>query len=269
MKKEEIISVLKELHAVTGFRLSLHGTDFTEIAAYPAERLPFCKELHKNPEEFRRCISQDIEACKIALESQKTYIYTCRCGLTEVVSPLYNYGALSGFLMMGQIVIDDGEVEVPIGAPEVCRRLKDSICRVKGDIVNSYIKIMTICAEYLTLSNAVPSERPSLAEVAYKYLYDNYKEKVSIDGMCAFLGCSRSTLINAFKKKYDMTVNTALNEIRLDRAKQKLIERELTVSEIAIECGFADQSYFSKVFSHRFGISPSEFRQGNGGTKKQ
>ncbi len=260
MKKEEIVSVLKELHAITGFRLSLHGTDFTEIAAYPATRLPFCRELHKSPEEFRRCVAQDIEACKIALERQEAYIYTCRCGLTEVVSPLYNYGSLSGFLMMGQIAVGDAEIRVPIGAPENCHSLKDKITRVNADIVGSYIKIMTICAEYLTLSNAVPSERPSLAEVAYKYLYDNYKEKVSIEGMCKFLGCSRSTLINAFKKKYDMTVNTALNEIRLDKAKQKLMQRELTVSEIAIECGFADQSYFSKVFSHRFGMSPSDFR---------
>ena len=59
MKREEIISVLKDLYEATNFRMSLHDNDFNEIAAYPESRLPFCALLHKNRDEFDKCLSND------------------------------------------------------------------------------------------------------------------------------------------------------------------------------------------------------------------
>ena len=52
MTKDEIISVLAELYKITGFRVSLHGADYSEIAAYPTEKREFCRMVHKNPEEY-------------------------------------------------------------------------------------------------------------------------------------------------------------------------------------------------------------------------
>jgi two-component system response regulator YesN len=49
--------------------------------------------------------------------------------------------------------------------------------------------------------------------------------------------------------------------MRLERAKKLLENNTLTVSEIALGCGFSDQSYFSKVFSSKYGISPTDYRK--------
>ena len=57
MTKDEIISVLAELYKITGFRVSLHGADYSEIAAYPAEKREFCRMVHKNPSELEKCIA--------------------------------------------------------------------------------------------------------------------------------------------------------------------------------------------------------------------
>jgi hypothetical protein len=38
MNKTEIVTVLYELHKITGFRISLHGADYTEIAAFPESK---------------------------------------------------------------------------------------------------------------------------------------------------------------------------------------------------------------------------------------
>ena len=103
MNREEIISVLKDLHEATNFRMSLHDKDFNEIAAYPESRLPFCALLHKNRDEFEKCIECDKEACREAQGRRNSIIYKCRYGLTEAISPLYNFGTLTGFLMMGRV----------------------------------------------------------------------------------------------------------------------------------------------------------------------
>ena len=75
INKEEILSVLKELHHISGLRISLHGTDYKEIAAYPEYNLPFCEYMHGITEEYDRCMACDKEACEIALTTKKTYIY--------------------------------------------------------------------------------------------------------------------------------------------------------------------------------------------------
>ena len=53
-----------------------------------------------------------------------------------------------------------------------------------------------------------------------------------------------------------------LTSLRIENAK-KLLERrhemELTVSEIAIRCGYYDSHYFSKAFKKRVGISPEHY----------
>ena len=103
MTKEEIIAVLAELHKITGFRVSLHGADYSEIAAFPASKRRFCRMVHEIPDEYRQCAQCDKTACKFALNNKDTHIYKCRYGFTEAVSPLYNFGTLTGFLMMGQV----------------------------------------------------------------------------------------------------------------------------------------------------------------------
>ena len=266
MTKEEIISVLAELHKITGFRVSLHGADYSEIAAYPEKKRTFCRMVHAVPAEYEKCVACDKAACKRALNDKDTHIYTCRYGFTEAVSPLYNFGTLTGFLMMGQVFECDGdmrlvhrEVENIKCLDQDMRTAAEEIPLVNTDMVRSYVKIMTICAQYLTLSNAIPSSKQTVAEMAKRFIYENYKNKLTISDICASVGCSKSTLITSFKKQFGTTVNNYINEVRLNEAVSMLSIGDKNIGEIAIQTGFSDQSYFSKVFSAKFGVPPSEY----------
>lgn len=267
MNKAEIVTVLYELHKITGFRISLHGADYGEIAAYPEKMLPFCEKIHGIPGEHERCLECDRIACLRALEARETQIYSCRFGLTEAVSPLYNFGTLTGFLMMGQVAKNDTERQLAekklreiIRDASLANSLSAAIPQINEDMVSSYVKIMTICAQYLTLSNAIPSTKPTVAELAKRYIGENVKKKICITDICNELGCSKSTLLTAFKSKYGTTVNTYITESRLELAVHLLLDGDMTISEIASETGFSDQSYFSKVFSAKYGTPPSEYR---------
>ena len=267
MNKQEITGVLFELHKITGFRVSLHNVADEEIAAYPEERLPFCARVNRIESEQELCKRCDKSACKRALDKRGTHIYKCRYGLTEAVSPLYNFGTLTGFLMMGQISESEkctaGAVrtmaELTADKAEA-EALGMTIPVIHSDMADSYIKIMTICAQYLTLSNSVSSAKPTVAEMAKKYIGDNLDKKLCIADICNELKCSKSTLLTTFKRKYGVTVNSYLTQVRLDRAVQLLGEGDMTISEIASDTGFSDQSYFSKVFSARYGMPPSEYK---------
>ncbi len=273
MNKQEIITVLYELHKITGFRISLHGVDFEEIAAYPEEPLAFCRAVNENEGEHALCLECDRAACLAAIEKEKTHIYKCRYGLTEAVSPLYNFGTLTGFLMMGQIADtknDARHAEAVLTAligKEAMRPLVGSIPIVSRDMTTSYVKIMTICAQYLTLSNAMPSERVGTAEEAKRYIAENLGKKLVIVDICRHVGCSKSTLLTVFKKQYGLTVGEYITGERLERSVRLLLESKRSINEVALLSGYSDQSYFSKVFSERYGMPPSEYRteKGRGG----
>jgi AraC-like DNA-binding protein len=94
-----------------------------------------------------------------------------------------------------------------------------------------------------------------------KYLSENYTQHISITDICNHVGYSKSTVLSSFKREFGTTVNSKLCEIRLNAAKKLLEESEITINEIALCTGFADQSYFSKVFSAKYGITPSEYRK--------
>ena len=168
--------------------------------------------------------------------------------------------------MMGQIFECDKNM-TPV-RPEVkdieklgdeLREAAEDIPLVNADMVRSYVRIMTICAQYLTLSNAIPSIKQTVAEMAKKFIFDNYKSKITISDICAEIGCSKSTLITSFKKQFGMTVNSYITEVRLKEAATMLAMGDKNIGEIAIQTGFSDQSYFSKVFSAKFGVPPSEY----------
>lgn len=80
----------------------------------------------------------------------------------------------------------------------------------------------------------------------------------TIDTICATLGISRTTLHRLVKRQTGLSTTTYINYVRLARALQILQLEYTTVKEVAHKVGFRDPKYFSKIFKHRYGISPSQ-----------
>ena len=261
MKQDEILTVLRELHNVTGARVSLHSANLEEIAAYPESALEFCKKIHSVKGEHELCRECDRAAFREAVQKHESVLYKCRYGLTESISPLYNFGVLTGFLMMGQIADSQNDADA-------ARRLASEKLGVGADcniptvavhLTRSYAKIMEICAGYLTLSGAVEPNKLSVAAGAKRYILDKFREKILIKDICREQKCSKSTLLNAFTREYGMTVNEFINETRLEEAAKLTALTDMTFYEISSSVGFSDQSYFSKVFSAKYGMPPGKY----------
>ncbi|WP_145997860.1 AraC family transcriptional regulator [Vibrio sp. vnigr-6D03] len=82
--------------------------------------------------------------------------------------------------------------------------------------------------------------------------------------MAKMIYTSERSLQRKFKSQTGKTFKEYLNEIRLEKACQRLIGGE-KVSDVAHETGFNDPSYFSQRFKHHYGISPSKFIEANQG----
>ena len=269
MNRQEITDILRDLHRISGFRISLHGIHYENIAAYPERKLDFCEYIQSHGvQEFERCIACDSEACKRAMAAGETIIYKCRYGLVEAISPLYSFGSLTGYLLMGQVRESGSDTQQmmkgleAIGlSAEQAKSYCEGVPTVQRDMIEAFVKIATMCAKYLTLSNALPASKLTIGQMAMKYISENYTRQISIHDICDELGYSKSTVLTAFKKEFGTTINAHMNGLRLALSKKLLDEGCLNINEIALATGFSNQSYFSKVFSAKYGVSPSDYRK--------
>lgn len=267
--KIELNTVLKELHNISGFRISLYDMNLHEIAAYPRELSGFCGLVQQDGKAREFCVHNDAEAFETVRKTGEIAIYHCKFGLYEAVAPLYHFGELSGYLMMGQTLDDmaDSRAEVYrraapyVGDREKLRLAVEQIPSSSREKILSCISIMNICAGYITLSNRLNPADKNLASSVKKYINGHYWEKITISLLCSRFFCSKSTLNNAFKQEYGKTIVRYLNEVRLREAAQLLENSGESIYRVAGRCGFSDQNYFSKVFQKEFGETPTQFRR--------
>lgn len=270
MKKDiDLKSILKELYNISGFRISIHDTDFNEVEAYPKDLSYFCNFIRKNHHVTKLCQKTDKEALLKVQKTQEIYLYKCHLGLYEAVVPLYAFGKLTGYLMMGQ-TIDSNEESVRFIFRTASNYTKDtkalkeavnSIPHRSKEQILSCTFIMEICATYLTLSNHINKNDSDLSKKARDYIDQNFSDKITINILCTRFFCSRSTLINVFKKSYGLTINEYINYKRIEYAKELLIKTSKPINIVAVSSGFIDQNYFTKVFLKKVGLTPSMFRK--------
>jgi AraC family transcriptional regulator len=92
-------------------------------------------------------------------------------------------------------------------------------------------------------------------------LLDDVARDTTLDELAGLCGMSRSHFIRAFRQITGMPPHRWLTMQRLKRAKGLLRGTKMPITEIALTCGFADQSHLTRVFSKVFAISPGAWRR--------
>ncbi|MFZ4260500.1 AraC family transcriptional regulator [Sphingobacterium sp. HJSM2_6] len=93
-----------------------------------------------------------------------------------------------------------------------------------------------------------------------RYTLDNFNKEIGIDEVAQLIHMTPSAFCKYFKKHTMKTYVTFLNEIRIEKACQLLINRSTeNISEVAYLCGFNTVVHFNRVFKHILHSSPSEF----------
>ncbi|AJQ28976.1 bifunctional transcriptional activator/DNA repair enzyme AdaA [Pelosinus fermentans] len=75
------------------------------------------------------------------------------------------------------------------------------------------------------------------------------------------LGVSQNHFIHLFRQQFQMTPVEYINRLRVEKAKQMLVNTELTIVNIALLCGFGSLSTFYEFFKKQVGLPPKEYRK--------
>lgn len=96
---------------------------------------------------------------------------------------------------------------------------------------------------------------------AAAYMRSHLNQKVTVEQLAAFIGLSRSQLFRAFKEVYGKSPREMLAIIRTEQAQYMLLNTSLPLEQVALSCGYANESHFCVSFKRECGFSPMEFRK--------
>ncbi len=93
-----------------------------------------------------------------------------------------------------------------------------------------------------------------------KYMREHLAEPINIENVAKMVHLSHVGLIWKFNRCLNTTPSEFLFRLRIEKAKQLLLETDLKINEISYLCGFTNPYYFSRRFKEQFNISPKQFR---------
>jgi transcriptional regulator GlxA family with amidase domain len=94
---------------------------------------------------------------------------------------------------------------------------------------------------------------------AAAYLEAHIEDELDLDGCAAELKLSRRQIERLFNRYLGITPVRYMNDLRLARGRALLAETDMKVTDVAVACGYASTSHFSKSFRKKYGVSPYRF----------
>ena len=259
---ESIASYLNFLKNHAGISISIHfGIDspwvipeehFGKFRQYNTHMNPYCMAVKK--QEHHLCVKcqQDIRA---ACKNEKSFCHVCHAAVLQYIHPLtfgndtIGFAAVSGYRTSapsGNIV--DLQLWNNYLQPE-----DPPVRQLEAAAEPLRIMIEELFSKYAIKINDEYDQ-------ILRYL-NEYHTDVMLDDLCRHFGRSKSHISHLFKQRNGASIHAYCNQLKLEDSRHLLQVSKRSVTEIAMDAGFHDTSYFIRLFREKYGISPYQYRK--------
>ena len=261
----------------TGLPLSLRPTEFWNLPhRNRRNENPFCATMAQSNRTCAACLEVQQQAVEAAKDRPVTV--TCFAGLSDTAVPVKLGERRIGFLQTGQVALKQLTQTgfKSIGAKIMERAPKIDLARLEEAYLNSkvltqrqhaaVIRLLEIFGQQLSASaNRMTLQdaeaEPPMIRRAKAYIAGHYGDPVGLDEIARIMHVSTFYFCKMFKRATGLTFTDYLGRVRVEKAKNLLLNPHLRVSEIAYTVGFQSLTHFNRVFRKLTGESPTDFRE--------
>jgi len=97
-------------------------------------------------------------------------------------------------------------------------------------------------------------------EAIHQYLMKNYRAEIDLAAIADMVNMAEGSVCRFFKGQMGMTIFEYLNKLKVDFATQLLMDKNLSIAEVAEDSGFNNLSHFNKQFKKATNLQPTEYR---------
>ena len=236
---------------------------------------PYCALMSEKSRGCAMCLQMQGKLAQAATHEPCTM--TCPSGLCDTAVPVRLGDRLVGFLQTGQVfrrkpteaqfdrtakLIEEWGVQIDK------MRMKEAYFAtrvVPPKQHDSVVKLLSIFAQHLSiLSNQVivqhENAEPPVITRAKEFINEHQTEDLRLGQVAKAVHTSTFYFCKMFKKVTGINFTDYLSRVRIEKAKNLLLNPNLRVSEIAFEVGFQSLTHFNRVFKKLLGQSPTEYR---------
>ena len=201
----------------------------------------------------------------------------CHAGLEEVLAPVFLEGKQVGTLFGGQArpaLLPAGERAAlqqhwsQLGLdPERAERLLNERPVRDADRFAALGRMLEALAEWAgrralaqLSERARTHARRTPVDIALAFMAKNLDKPITLERVAREVHLSASRLSHLFTELENNSFRDRLIALRLEKAKDLLAHTSWPVHDVALRVGYADPSFFCRIFARRFGLSPGKYR---------
>ena len=170
-------------------------------------------------------------------------------------------------VLVGRSAIEGGADQVEVY--QLCCQCVKELKEINGfEDINSWLGFI-LHRFTRTIFDFKELKRRNLLFAIDGYINKHISEKIKLQDVADSVNVSSSHFCRLIKEEMNCTFTEYLNHVRVERAKELLQRTDMSLVEIALATGFTDQSYFTRVFRMRTGVSPRAFRMNGAENKKE
>ena len=266
----KLSTLLQDFYNLTQIRITVFDAQFQELISYPEHIAPFCQIIRTDKNAHAQCIKCDKEACKYVAKSRSVYTYRCHSGLVESITPLYFKNIIIGYLFFGHVFSYESH---EAGWKIITEKCKDynidmenlqkecfSMPIQSESFILSASRILKALARYLYLERIAALPQSTLPVRIDEYIQLHFTENVDASDIANEFHIGKTQLYEIAKQNYGMGIAEHIRSLRIEKAKQLLLDTDLSLAEIASQCGYKDYNYFIAVFKRVVGIPPKTYQ---------
>ena len=249
------------------FTVSGKGT--VRIGKTVYDMLPGTLLLIPTETEYDLCESTDT-VTYLALNFDYTFAHT---ELQLPVPPVVRSQFSPERIIEKTVFADVSELSVPVhlsGMSDLLGKLTEIEREYTGKILFYELRISAILSEILVecirrLRMQTLSGGKEATDRVLGYIHDHFKQPLTNTQLGERFGFHPNYISSLIKRYTGMPLHHYLLCVKISHAVDMLNGHDLSIAEIAEECGFCNIYYFSKYFKQYMGVSPSQYRKRNGG----
>ena len=264
--------VFRDFYTLTNIKIVLFNKEKEVLLEYPSTKTTFCNLISKDIYWGKRCLDCDRKNIDICSKLGKTSEYFCHLGLFEAVTPIYDNNGIMGYVMFGQVLVNNKNLE------RVKQQLKKSFIEEDFPNINDAIENIPVKSEaelsacvtvlqaitaYMLSNQWVVPQKSEFIRHMDRFIEKNIEEEISVDDICAEFHIRRTRLYSIAKKYLECSIALYIRKQRIHHALRLLDETDESVSTIACKVGFSDYGHFSRVFKQFIGTSATNYRRKN------
>ena len=260
----------------TGMPLTLRPLETWQLPLHGRRKEnPFCAMMAEKSRTCAACLQMQDKLAKAAMNGPCTM--TCAYGLCETAVPVKLGADTIGYLQTGQVMRQKPTAASFQRAAKEAKALGVDINNepareayfntpvLSQKKLESASSLLAIFGDHLSMKSnqlAVQSANaePPVITKAKQFIQEHHAEMLSLGAVAKVVHTSVFYFCKLFRKVTGINFTEYVSRVRIEKAKNLLLNPNLRISEIAYEVGFQSLTHFNRVFKKLIGQSPTEYR---------